>query len=43
MKVVIIAVSRDDVFVSGTVDIVDPEWSKGYLCQHYELDLKYTA
>ena len=40
-KVAIIAVSWDNVFVSGTVDEVDPEWTKEYLLKEYEIDSNY--
>ena len=40
-KIVIIAVSNDKVFVSGVVDVVDPEFEKLYLIENYEQDLSF--
>ncbi len=37
-KVAIVATSWNKVFVSGTIDEVDPEWEKKYLVENYELD-----
>ena len=40
-KIVIIAVSNNKVFVSGVVDVVDPEFEKFYLIENYEQDLSF--
>ena len=40
-KIVIIAVSNNKVFVSGVVDVVDPEFEKSYLIENYEQDLSF--
>jgi len=40
-KLVIIAVSEHRVFVSGFPDMVEPEITKLYLVQNYEIDNNY--
>lgn len=40
--VCIIGLSLENmVFVSGTPDVVDPEWTRTYLWENYELDKDY--
>jgi len=41
IKVAIVATSWSKVFVSGTIDEIDPEWTNEFLLENYEPDGDY--